>query len=59
MGYSHFWIGCVVVEYDLLNTTNLIQNLIYIRFGIILTQFHINFSIQEHQIDVSYVSVNA
>ena len=26
------------------------------RFGIILTQFYINFSRQEHQIDVLYVS---
>ena len=29
---------------------------IYIRIGIILTQFYINFSRQEHQIDVLYVS---
>ena len=29
---------------------------LYIRFGIILTQFCINFSRQEHQIDVLYVS---
>ena len=29
---------------------------LYIRFGIILTQFYINFSRQEHQIDVFYVS---
>ena len=35
-----FQIGCVFVEYDLFNTTNLIQNLTYIRFGIILTQFY-------------------
>ena len=29
---------------------------LYIRFGIILTQFYINFSRQEHQIDVIQVS---
>ena len=29
---------------------------LYIRFGIILTQFYINFSRQEHQIDVFWVS---
>ena len=52
-------VGCVFVEYDLFNTTNLIQNLIYIHFGIILTQFYINFSRQEHQIDVLYVPFNA
>ena len=44
------------VKYDLFNSTNLIQNLIYIRFGIILTQFSIYFLRQEHQIDVLYVS---
>ena len=45
----------------LLNTTTLIQNLIYIyvRFDIIWTQFHINFSRQEYQIDVLYISFNA
>ena len=58
MGYIHFHFFCIFVEYDLFNTTNLIQNLIYIRFGIILTQFYINFSNQEHQIDVLYVSLN-
>ena len=36
--------------------TTLVHNLIYIRFGIILTQLFINFSRQEHQIDVLYVS---
>ena len=29
---------------------------LYIRFGIILTQFYINFSRQEHQLNVLYVS---
>ena len=42
-------IGCVFVEYDL----------IYIRFGIILTQFYINFSRQEHPIDVLCILLNA
>ena len=56
MGYSSFQIGCVIVEYGLFNTTNFTQNLIYIRFGIILIQFYINFLRQEHQIDVLYVS---
>ena len=56
MGYSSFQIGCIIVEYGLFNTTTLIPNLIYIRFGIIFTQFYINFSRQEHQIDVSFVS---
>ena len=59
VGYSHFQIGCVFVEYNLYNSTNLIQNIIYTRFGITLTQFYINFSRQEHQIDVLYVSFNA
>ena len=35
MGYSSFQIGLVIVEYGPFNTTTLIQNLIYIRFGII------------------------
>ena len=53
--YISFQIGCLFVEYDLFNTTTFIQNLIYIRFGIILTQFYINFSRQEHEINVLYV----
>ena len=52
MGYNRFQIGCVIVEYDLFNTTTFIQNLAYARFGIILTQLYINFSRQEHKIDV-------
>ena len=32
---------------------------IYMNFRIIVTQFYINFSRQEHQIDVLYVSFNA
>ena len=60
LGYRRFQIGCVFTEYDLLNTMNLIQNLIYnFIIGIILTQFYINISRQEHQIDVLYVSFNA
>ena len=56
MRYNHFQIGCVIAEYDLFNTTNLIQNLAYARFGIILTPFYANFSRQEHNIDVLQVS---
>ena len=58
VGYRCFQICCVIVEYGLFNNTNFIRNLIYIRFGIILTQFHIKFSRQENQIDVLYVSFN-
>ena len=56
MGYNRFQIGCVIVEYDLFNNTTFIQNLAYVRFGIILTQFYVNFSRQEHKIDVLKVS---
>ena len=45
------------IEYGLFNTTNFIRSLIYIRFGIILTQFYINFSRQEHQIDVFLICI--
>ena len=59
VGYNRFQIGCVFVEYDLLNTTTFTQNFIYIDFRIIFTQFYINFSRQEHEIDVSFVSFKA
>ena len=58
-GYNYFQIGCVFVKYGLFNITTFIQNLIYIRSGIILTRFYIKFSRQEHQIAVLYVSFNA
>ena len=46
--------------YDLFKPTTSIQHFIYIDFRIILTQFNINFSRQEHQIDsFLYVSFNA
>ena len=45
----------VFAEYDL---TTFIQNCIYMNFRIILTQYYINFTKQEHQIDVLYVSFN-
>ena len=48
MGYRRFQIGFVFVEYDLL-----IQKSIYMNFRINFTKFHINFSRQEHQIDIS------
>ena len=47
-GYPSFQIGCVPAEYDLFKALNLLPNLTYISFGIILTQFYINFSRQEH-----------
>ena len=50
MGYSSFQIGCVFVEYGLFNTTNLLLNLIFIRFGIILTQFYLNFARQDRSL---------
>ena len=56
MGYSSFQIGGVIVEYCPLSITTFIRNLTFIRFGIILTEFYINFSRPEHQIDVLYVS---
>ena len=33
--YNRFQIGCVIVEYDLFNATTFIQNLTFLRFGII------------------------
>ena len=56
MRYCRFQIGFVIVEYDLFNTTDFIQNLTYVLFGIVLIQFYVNFSRQEHKIDVLYVS---
>ena len=52
MGYRRFQIGCEIVESDLLNATTFIKNLTYVRFGIILTQFYVNFSRQEHKIGI-------
>ena len=46
--YTCFQIGCVIDEYDLFNITTFIHNLTYVLFGIILTQFYVNFSRQEH-----------
>ena len=43
-----FYIGCVFAEYDLFKPTIFIQNCIYMNLSIILTQFYINFSRQEH-----------
>ena len=47
--------GCVFAEYYLFKPTIFIQNFIYIHFRIILTQFYINFSRQEHQIELLWV----
>ena len=37
VGYRRFQIGCVLVEYDLFNTTTFIQNCMYMNFRINLT----------------------
>ena len=47
--FSNFQIRCVFAENDLFKTFIPILHLIYISFGITLTQFYINFSWQEHQ----------
>ena len=52
MRYRRFQIRCVIEEYDLFNATTIIQNLTYVLFVIILTQFYVNISRQEHTIDV-------
>ena len=39
---SSLQIGCVFVKYDLFNTTNFIQNCIYMNFRINLTQFFLS-----------------
>ena len=59
LGYRRFQICCVFAEYDLLKPTIFIQNIIYIDFRINLTQFYINFSRQEHQIELLWVSINS
>ena len=55
--YRRFQICCVFVEYDGFNTATFIQNCIFNNFRINLTQFNINFSRQEHQIDDLYVKI--
>ena len=52
MGYNRFEIGCIIVEYDLFDATTFIQNLTFVRFGIISTQFYVNFTRQKHIINV-------
>ena len=54
-GLSYFS-DSVFADYDLFKTLIHIPYHIFIGFGIILTHFYINFSRQEHQIDVLYVS---
>ena len=58
----HLWeivvFRLVVYLLNMINTPNLIQNLTDIHFGIILTQFYINFLRQKHQIELLYVSIN-
>ena len=51
VGYNLFQIGCIFAEYELLNLL-LLYKIVYMNFRIILTQFYINLSRQEHQIDV-------
>ncbi len=53
--YTKIQIGFVFVEYDLFIPTTSIQQYIFMNFRIDLTRFYINFSRQEHQIDVLYV----
>ena len=57
VGWNRFQSGCVFAECDLFKPTTFIQNWIYMNFC--YTEFYINFSRQEHQIDVLYVSFNA
>jgi len=59
VGYNRFHIGCVFVEYDLFISATFVQNSLHMNFGVNLIQFYINFSRQEHQIDVLYVSFSA
>ena len=59
LGYRCFQIACIFVEYDSFKPTIFIQNFKYIDFCINLTQFHINFSRQEYQIELSWVSINS
>ena len=51
--YLRFQLGCEFAEYDLFKPTISIQNCIYMNFRINLIQFDINFSRQEHQIELS------
>ena len=50
---------CIFAEYDPFKTTIIIQHFIKIDFCINLTQFYINFSRQEHQIELPWVSINS
>ncbi len=49
----------MVSEYDQFKPTTFIQNCMYINFRIYLTQFYINFSRQEHPIDVIKLLLNS
>ena len=55
----YFLLNFLHYIFSILKPTTYIQNCIYMNFRINLTQFYINFSRQEHQIDVLYVSFNA
>ena len=61
LGDPNFHIFSLFVEYDLFKTLIQIAHEIYkyMSFGITLTQFYINFSRQEHQIELILVSINS
>ena len=56
LGYLRLQIDCVFAENDLFKPTIFIQHFIFIDFRINLTHFSINFSRQEHQIELLWVS---
>ena len=57
LGYRCFQIGCIFTVCS--KPTIFIQNVIFINFRIHLTQFYINFSRHEHQIELLLVSINS
>ena len=60
MGYRQFKIGCVFAKYDLFKPLIFYKILqTYMNFRKNLTQFYINFSRQEHQIELLWVSINS
>ena len=59
LGKLRFQIGCVFAEYDLFKPTKTIRNCIYMNFCINLTQFYINFSRQEPQVELARVAIKS
>ena len=49
--------GCVFAEYDPLKRTIFTQNIICSSFRMHLTQFYFNFTRQEYQKELSWVSI--